>query len=260
MTVFAHEWRRGRLSLLIWSGAIAFLMAVCVVIWPMMAEQMAAMGDMFAQMGAMSEMFGLDQMGFSRFIDYIALECGEMLGLGGTLYAAITAIGALSGEEREHTAEWLLTHPVTRTRVLTEKLLSVAARIVALNTVVWAVTALCTVAIGESVSNEMWLLFVSNLLLHLEIAAVCFCLSAFLRRGGMGVALGFSLLIYFVNLIANLTDGMAFLKWVSPFSYADGSHILASGSLDIGYLCVGAAVTAVSLLAAYRRYKTKDIL
>jgi ABC-2 type transport system permease protein len=260
MTVFAHEWRRGRLSLLIWSGAIAFLMAVCVVIWPMMAEQMAAMGDMFAEMGAMSEMFGLDQIGFTRFIDYIALECGEMLGLGGALYAAITAVGTLSGEERGHTAEWLLTHPVSRARVLTEKLLSVLARVVVLNLAVWAVTMLCTVAIGEAVSSELWMLALTNLVLHLEMAAVCFCLSAFLRRGGIGVALGLVLLTYFANLIANLTDELSFLRWITPYSYTDGSAIVANGHPELGYLFLGLGIMVLVLAAAYRRYTTKDIL
>ena len=260
MTLFCHEWRRGRLGLLIWSGVISFLMALCVVIWPMMAEQMAAMGDMFAEMGAMSEMFGLDQMGFTRFIDYIALECGEMLGLGGALYAAITAVGALAGEERGHTAEWLLTHPVSRARVLTEKLLSVVARVVVLNIAVWAVTMLCTVAIGEEVSSELWMLALTNLVLHLEMAAVCFCLSAFLRRGGIGVALGLVLLTYFANLIANLTDELSFLRWITPYSYTDGSAIVANGRPELGYLFLGLGVMVLVLAAAYRRYTTKDIL
>lgn len=260
MTLFLHELRRGRLSLIIWSGAIAFLMAVCVVLYPEMAEQMEAMGDMFAQMGALSDMFGLDQMGFSEFIDYFAIECGEMLGLGGALFAAVTAIGALAGEQRERTADWLLTHPLSRRRIVTDKLLSVVVRVAVLNLAVWAVTVLCTLAIGEAVSAEMLLLFLAYLLLQLQIAAVCLCLSAFIRRGGMGIALGLSLLFYFVNLIANLTDGTAFLKWITPFGYADGAAIVASGSLDIGYLCVGAGVTAAALVIAYRRYTTKDIL
>ena len=260
MTVFAHEWRRGRLGLLIWSGVVSFMMALCVVIWPMMAEQMAAMGDMFAQMGAMSEMFGLDQMGFTQFIDYIALECGEMLGLGGALYAAITAVSALSGEERGHTAEWLLTHPISRTRVLTEKLLSVLVRVAVLNLAVWAVTMLCTIAIGEAVGGEMWMMALTNLVMHLEMAAVCFCLSAFLRRSGIGIALGLVLLAYFANLIANLTEELSFLRWLTPYSYTDGSAIVANGHPEPGYLFLGLGITLLTLIIAYRRYTTKDIL
>ena len=61
------------------------------------------------------------------------MECYEILGLGGGLFAALTAIAALSKEEREHTAEFLLTHPVSRTRVVTEKLLAVILQVVLLN-------------------------------------------------------------------------------------------------------------------------------
>ena len=40
MTLFFHELKRGKISLIIWSSIIAFLLAVCVFIYPEMAEQM----------------------------------------------------------------------------------------------------------------------------------------------------------------------------------------------------------------------------
>ena len=62
---------------------------------------------------------------------FYAIECGNVLGLGGAFYAAFCAVGILSKEEKERTAEFLLTHPVSRVKIITEKLIAVLIQITA---------------------------------------------------------------------------------------------------------------------------------
>ena len=105
MTLFLHEIKRGRLALIIWTAAIAFMLAVCVVIYPEMSAQMNELGDMFSDMGAFSEAFGMDQLNFGEFMGYFGIECSNTLGLGGALFAAVLGACALSKEEKDGTAE-----------------------------------------------------------------------------------------------------------------------------------------------------------
>ena len=79
----------------------------------------------------------MDRLNFGTLVGFYAVEGGNMLGIGGAFFAAITAITALMKEEKERTAEFLLTHPLSRVRVITEKLLSVYAIIVILNVVIF---------------------------------------------------------------------------------------------------------------------------
>ena len=58
MTLYFHELKRGRLSLLIWTAAIAFMMAVSIIIYPEMTAQMEAVNEAFADMGSFSAAFG----------------------------------------------------------------------------------------------------------------------------------------------------------------------------------------------------------
>ena len=101
MTVFFHELKRGRISLLIWSAAIAFMLAICVIIYPEMKSQMGDISAMFADMGSFSEAFGMDKINFGSFTGFFGVECGNVLGLGGAFFAAIIGISALSKEEKE---------------------------------------------------------------------------------------------------------------------------------------------------------------
>jgi ABC-2 type transport system permease protein len=260
MTVFFHELRRGRIPLLIWSSAIAFMLGVCVIIYPEMSTQMGDISQMFADMGAFSEAFGMDQLNFGEFMGYFGIECGNTLGLGGALFAAIVGASALAREEREHTAEFLLTHPVSRTRIITEKLLAAMVQVCLLNVAVIAVTFVCIAIVGVDADvKALALLFLAYLILQLEITAVTFGLSAFLRRGELGVGLGLVFAMYFVNILANLTEELKLLKFITPYSFADGAHIVPEKSLDMKYLAVGLAFTSIGIAAAYGKYRKKDI-
>lgn len=260
MTLYFHELRQNRLSLLIWSIAIAFMLGVCVLIYPEMATQMGDISTMFADMGSFSAAFGMDQINFGEFLGFFAVECGNVLGIGGALFAALTGIAALSKEEKEHTAEFLLTHPVSRTRIVAEKLAAVLTQIVILNAVVIGVTAAGIAIIGEDVDTKpLALMFVAYFLLQLEIACVTFGISAFLRRGSIGIGMGLAIVLYFLNLVANLTEDAEFLKYITPFGYTDGADIVANNALEAAYVIPGMVFTVLGIAIAFVHYTKKDI-
>jgi ABC-2 type transport system permease protein len=236
------------------------MLGVCVIIFPEMSSQMGDISDMLANMGAFSDAFGVDQLNFGNFIDYFAIECGNTLGLGGSIFAAILGISALSKEEGDRTAEFLLSHPISRSKVVTCKLLSILAQLLIFNTVITAVTLIFTCIIGESsVIGKILLLFLSNLLMQLEIAMICLGISSFLRRSGLGIGIGIAFGFYFLNILSNLSDKIEYLKFITPFGYTDGAAIIKNGTLEIKYLTVGLALTGIGIAMAYKKYISKDI-
>ena len=260
MTVFFHELKRGKVSLLIWSCAIAFMLGICVLIYPEMKTQMSDISEMFADMGSFSDAFGMDKINFGTFIGYFGVECGNVLGLGGALFASVLGISALAKEEKEHTAEFLLTHPVSREKVLAEKLLTVFSQIIILNLVSAIVTVLSVLAVGESVDAKvMLLLFLAYFMMQIEISAVTFGISAFLKGNGLGIGLGITVLMYFLNIMANLTENAKFLKYITPFGYTEGADIISNSAIEVKYLAAGLVFTVTGLVAAFLKYRKKDI-
>lgn len=260
MTVFRHELRRGRTAFAIWTGAVGAMLAICVFLYPEMKGQMEEMGDLFASMGSFTAAFGMDQLNFGTLLGYYAIECGNVLGLGGAFYAAITAASMLSKEEAQHSADFLFTHPISRQRVLTEKLLAVLALISALNLATLALSLLSMLAVGETIPwKELLLLHLAYYLMQLEIGSLCFGISAFLRRGSVGVGLGVAVLLYFLNILSNLTDSAAFLKYVTPYGYCDGAAITQTLRLDGEKLLIGCALAFLGILSAWLWYPKKDL-
>lgn len=260
MTLVKHELKQGRVSLAIWSVAIGFLIAICIFLFPEMKGEMEGVSEMFASMGSFTQAFGMDQLNFGTLSGFYAIECGNILGLGGAFFAALTGVAALSKEERDHTAEFLLTHPLNRSRVITEKLCAVFIQVVILNVFVYVLSILSIVIIGEEIPlREVSLLHLAYFLLQVELAGICFGISAFLHRSSLGIGLGLAAILYFLNLVANITESAGFLKYITPFGYAEGADIVTKGSLDGGMLAAGFAYMLVGIALAYWKYTKKDI-
>ena len=260
MTLVKHELRQGKISFLIWTAAIGFLIAICIFMFPEMKGQMDGVSDMFASMGSFTEAFGMDRLNFGTLIGFYAVECGNILGLGGAFYASLCATGILSKEEKDKTAEFLLTHPVSRKRVITEKLIAVLIQITAMNLMIYALAVGSIAAVGETIPwKEISLMHLAYYLLQMELAGICFGISAFLRKGSAGVGLGIAAMMYFLNLIANIADVAGFLKYITPFGYCEGADIVSNGCLDTALVAVGAALGIAGILIAYLKYTNKDI-
>ena len=260
MTLVKHELKQGKMSLIVWAASIIFLMVICVLLFPEMKGEMDSVGDMFASMGSFTQAFGMDRISFGSLLGFYAVECGNILGLGGAFFAAFCAVTMLAKEEKDHTAEFLLTHPVSRVRVITEKLAAVMLQITLLNLTVLAASLVSIACIGEEIPwKELLLLHLAYYILQVELAGICFGVSAFLRRGSIGIGLGIATMMYFLNLISNITKEAEFLKYFTPFAYAEGTDIVTDVSLDGGLVALGLACGVLGIAVAYWKYCKKDI-
>lgn len=260
MTLVKHELKQGKILFMIWTAAIGFLLVICVFLFPEMKGQMESVNDVFASMGSFTEAFGMDRLNFGSLVGFYAVECGNVLGLGGAFYAALCAAGILSKEEKDKTAEFLLTHPVSRKRIITEKLVAVLLQITAMNIIIYAVAVGSIAAVGEEIPlKEISLLHLAYYLLQIELAGICFGISAFLRKGSAGAGLGIAAMMYFLNLIANIADVAELLKYITLFGYCDGADIVTNGRLDGGMVAIGAGIGIGGIMIAYLKYTKKDI-
>lgn len=260
MTIVKHELRQGKVSFLIWTASIGFLLAVCIFLFPEMRGEMDGMSELFSSMGSFTAAFGMDRLNFGTLIGYYAIECGNVLGLGGAFFAALSAVGILSKEEKDRTAEFLLTHPVSRVRIITEKFVAVLIQITTMSLIIYALSVGSMAVIGENIPwKEMSLLHLAYYILQIELAGICFGISAFIGKGSVGIGLGIAVIMYFLNLIANIAEVAEFLKYITPFGYCDGADIVANGSLNGSLVVIGITIGMIGVIVAYMKYVKKDI-
>ena len=260
MTLIRHELKQGWKSFMIWTISIGLFVVICVFMYPQMGKEMEDVNDMFSSMGAFTAAFGMDRLNIGTLIGFYAVECGNILGIGGAFFAALIGISAPAKEEKERTAEFLLAHPVNRAHIITEKLAAIMFQIIIMNIVIFLLSAASISMIGENIPwKELCLLHLSYLLVQIELAGICFGISAFLRTGGLGIGLGIATVMYFLNIVANISESAQFLKYITPYGYAEGADIIADMSLDIGKVLPGMIFAVVGITLAYWEYSRKDI-
>ena len=244
MTILKQEINAQKKMLLIWSLVIGVLIASCVLMFPEMKSQMGNVNEMFSSMGNFTQAFGMDRLDFGTLTGFYMIEGGNILGIGGAFFAAIVGVSALMKEERDHTAEFLFSHPVSRVKVITQKLLSVLSIIVIMNAVVIVLSILSIAIIGEEFFwKEMFLFHLAHFLMQLEIAGICFGISAFLTRGGLGIGIGVA--VTFILICSNVV--ISLLRKVIPSKIRIAAYIVViAGFVTMVDLLMQAYLPALS--------------
>ena len=96
MTLVRHELKQGWKSLLVWTLAIGSFIIICLFMYPEMKSQMSSISSIFSSMGMFSSAFGLDTLDFGSLKGFYGIECGNILGIGGALFADSLIVGEVA--------------------------------------------------------------------------------------------------------------------------------------------------------------------
>lgn len=111
MTLLKHELSEGKQMLFIWTAIIAGMFGVCIFVYPEMKTQMEDISGMFSNLGSFSAAFGMDKINFGEFLGFFSVECGNILGLGGSFFAALIGISSLAKKKKNRRQNFYLPIP-----------------------------------------------------------------------------------------------------------------------------------------------------
>ncbi len=260
MVLFIHEWKRSSKMLLIWALVVSGMTFIFMLIFPQMAEQMEGMTNIYANLGSFSAAFGMDKINFATPLGFYGIEAGAMISIGGGMLAALLGVNSLCKEEGGHTAELLFTMPHKRSSLTLWKGLAVGTMIATFNLVCVLAGIGAFICIGEEVVWKEFLLYhTAQLFMQLEIGMLCFCISAFLHRVSMGVGIGVAMTFYFLQMFINITDKAAFIKYFTPYYYADASNIFPAAGIEWKFVVLGMTYGILAVVGGVYYYARKDL-
>lgn len=259
-TIYKHEMKLSIKSLIIWVLCVAGMGFACILLFSSMQGDMEEMAESFASMGAFSDAFGMSQLSIATLVGFYATEVGTIHTLGGAMFAAIIGMNMLSKEEDGHTGEFLFSLPVSRAKVITAKWCAAVTEIVVFNLVCVGIYVLGFVVLGEEIPiNEFSLYHLMQVVMQVEIAAICFGLSACMKKNKLGVGLGIVLLLYAFDMMARVIPDLSDYKMISPFSYANAADVLSTGEISVSATIIGVAVLVTGVFAAFAVYGKRDL-
>jgi ABC-2 type transport system permease protein len=261
--IYTHEFRTRLKSVVIWSLAVAAMVLFFFSLFPVFADQAALMNEFMARYPQeLRAAFGLDTtdlssvLGFYSFVFLFAQLCLA-------IQASNYGFGLVSIEESELTADFLLSKPVSRTQVLTSKLLAALTSLTITNLVVW-VSSFAAISFfrGERdyEPRTLLLLLLSIVIFQLFFLSVGLVISLLVKRVrsvtpyALGLGFGSYVLSAFIGVFGEVK-----LELITPFKHLDAAYIIQHGAYNTPLVLLNVAVTLVSLAFSYRLYLRRDI-
>jgi ABC-2 type transport system permease protein len=195
-------------------------------------------------------------LGYFSFIFLFAQLCAA-------IQASNYGFSLVSIEEREWTADFLLTKPVTRTQILTSKLLAALSGLFITDAVIWITSFACiNLFKGEQTyeTKPLVLLLLSIVAFQLFFLSVGLAVSLLVKRvrsvTPYAMALGFGM--YVLSVFGDLL-GENVLEKLTPFKHFEPKYIVQHGTYDWPLVLISVAVIGISLLGSYLLYTRRNI-
>lgn len=260
MTLLRQEWKMNLKMLLIWAFCVGISCCGCIMLFQGVADSMGEMAESFAEMGSFSAALGMDKISIGTIEGYYATEISIIFSLGGAMFAAMTGAVLLSKEEEGHTAEFLHTLPLGRSYIVTWKYITMLVLILVFHVICMGFDIIGFLGIGADISKQEYFWYhVTVLLLQIEIGSICFLISAVSRRKQIGLALGVAVFLYLMDIMCRIVPNIDFLKYITPYYYANGAELFSTGTVEGGLLGIGIAVSVLTAAAAGVIYTRRDL-
>ena len=243
-----------RWQVLGWGVGLGALAALLVLLFPTIGAQFedVDLEDFYSIFGEIDDL--------SNPRDFFQIEFFTWSPLLLSVFAILVGGALLAGEEGAGTLELLLSQPVSRRRLFIEKLagsLLAATAIVLLAGLGFLLTAPLIDLKGELTTWELALAPLS--LLPFTFACIALTMLAATLTPTRGLAAGLmaaeTVTVYVLNVLAELTDALAWLRFLSPFHYSDAQRVLTDGVVwwHQGLLLVSGLVLAALAVAVFER-------
>lgn len=259
--IFKNEWKSGIKNLCIWAVSVGGMGLACILLYKSMESSMADMAESFAKMGSFSDAFGMSTLSIATLKGYFATEIGTIHSLGSSLFAASIASVILSKEEDGHTGEFTFTLPVTRPKVI-------AMKFAAVFTNLFCFTGICALfyligftVLGEKeMGNEFLTFMLFQFMMNVEIAAICFVISAVSKKNRQGLGISVAMVLYLYDLMARVVPDLKNVMFFSPFSYANATSIFSNAKMDSKAWILGVVMIIGMTLTAGTIYSKRDLV
>ena len=261
--IYRHEFRARLKSTIIWSLAVMAIVGLFFSIFPTFADQAAVINEMWSKFPeGLRAAFELDTLNMATvlgFYGFVLLFVELCLAIQAGNYG----FGLVSIEESELTADFLLSKPVSRVRILTSKLLAALTSLLITSLVVGATTLISIALFSGGRSYDpatLRLLLFSLPIFQFFFLAVGLVISLLVKRirnvtpYSLGLAFGSYVLAAFSGVFGDVK-----LEFITPFKHFDPAAIVRQGAYNIPLVLLNVAITLVSLAVSYWRYIRRDI-
>lgn len=263
MNIFLHELKSHRKSLIFWSIGVFLMVASGMTKYEAYTSSGQSINNLMANIPkSLRAVFGFSDLDLTKVSGYYGMLFIYLL-LMATIHAVMLGATIIAKEERDRTSEFLFVKPVSRSRVITAKLLAAFTNIVIFNlaTFVSSIILLSKYSDGEAVNGEISILMAAMFILQVLFMVIGSALAAVKKKPktAASAAAGILLLTYMLSIVIDLNENIEGLKYFTPFKYFEAKNIMYGGGLDVIFVVISLILILSLLAVTYVYYKKRDL-
>jgi len=250
-------------SVISWSIAITLLIILYMSFFETFAADTELINETLAGMPEEFLMaFGMNNIDMSTVLGFFGLVF-TFVQICIAIQAANYGFGLVSVEETDMTADFLLAKPISRPKILTNKLFAALTGMLITDTVVWIATFVTiNMFRGERPYNEqaLILLLVSIFLFQLVFLTAGILISLLVKR--VRSVTPYTMALVFGMYVLNAFGGMLgedTIELITPFKHFDPNYIISNAAYDFPLMLLSVVFILIAVVASYRLYTRRNI-
>ena len=262
MNIIVQELKNSKRFMIVWTFSLASILVVFMLIYPAMLDQASAYKEILA--GVPKEVLealsiNIDLLlSYNGFYGYIYIYLMIVLGVMGM----ILGLAMFSKEITGKTADFLLTKPLTRTKIITNKIIAGIWIILMTNIILILIGISLKLILSDNGEElkAMLLISLSGLITQLIFFSLGLFIGIlrkrirFISSFAMSVVFGF----FILSMVSQIMEEKA-LFYLTPFRYFDANTLILKGAYESKYLLLSFIIILVFLSLSYVVFKKKDI-
>ena len=205
---------------------------------------------------------GMDVSAWTNILSYYSTYYGMHIMILTSVFSITVAGNILAKEERDGTADFLLTRPITREEIVISKVSAFFSLLILLLLIQLVVALSGMFLMGDKINlHHFFTLHIYGFFLTIFFAGLGIFISLFPKRSKAitGTAVGIVLGSFIIHALSRISPDTEWIGYISPFKYADFNVIQFNYGLQLWRLFITGGLGIALFIGAFFIYRRKDI-
>lgn len=264
MNIFIREMKAHRKSLIIWCVAMVFTVISGMAKFATFSSSGQSFNEIFSQMPqSLRALLGLSTFDLSKVSGYYGVLFVYIL-LMATIHSSMLGANIISKEERDKTAEFLMTKPVSRNKIVTAKLGAALINIVIFN----LVTLVSSIVVasnynskGEPINHYIIMIMTGMFIVQILFLSLGTVIAAKSKSSKLPATISTLIIVatYLLSVIIDINSKLEGLKFLTPFKYFNSYDLMYGNGFSIGFLLLATVLITGFSTLTYVFYMKRDL-
>ncbi len=260
-----REFKINLKSFIIWTSILVGMFLIVFLVYPYIVtdETVESLDEMMKVFPPeLLKTFNMDITSINSAYGWLKSEGFMFVLLIVGFYSSLLGSNIVLKEENDKTIEYLESLPITRNKILSNKILVSIIYMISLVLIVGLFNYIALFLSGDFDHKQYLLLSITPLFIALPLFSINLFISTFMHKTKktIGISLGLVFIFYLLTVLSELSSNVEFIKYFSIYILADTRNVILDITINPINIVISILITIIFVSLSYIRYNKKELI